>query len=325
MSERFAVILAAGKGTRMKSDLPKVLHTICGVHMVQHVINQLKRVSADEIITVVGHQKETVKNQLGASLQYAWQEEQLGTAHAVKTSEHLLAKKQGTTLVITGDTPLITSETLEQCFQFQQESGAAATVLTMKLEDPAGYGRIVRNDQEEVERIVEHKDASDDELEIKEVNTGIFCFDNQSLFAALNQVSDNNSQGEYYLPDVIEILKSEGKKISAIGVQSAEEGFGINDRTQLARAEKILQQRILTDHMKQGVTIIDPDSTYIETNVEIGRDTVIEPRTHLRGTTKIGENCMIGPNVDVVNYVCGNQTKIKNFSMTNDISAIRYV
>ncbi|UOQ46537.1 bifunctional UDP-N-acetylglucosamine diphosphorylase/glucosamine-1-phosphate N-acetyltransferase GlmU [Halobacillus salinarum] len=323
--QRFAVILAAGKGTRMKSDLPKVLHTICGQPMVQHVIDQLTATGVKEIITIVGHQSEMVKNKIGPSVHYAFQEEQLGTAHAVKMSSSLLEDKKGTTLVITGDTPLITSETLERCFDYHEESKAAATVITMSPEDPSGYGRIVRNDQGGVERIVEHKDADEKELQIQEVNTGIFCFDNELLFASLEQVSSDNSQGEYYLPDVIEILKEQGRKIAAIGVHNLEEGFGINDRTQLARAEKILQKRILVGHMKNGVTIIDPDSTYIETEVTIGKDTVIQPHSYLRGHTRIGEKCVIGPNVDLIDYRCDHNTKIQNFSMTNDISAIPYV
>lgn len=325
MSQTNAVVLAAGKGTRMKSDLPKVLHKVCGKPMVEHVIDQLNHLSIDQIVTVVGHQKERVQEQLGSSVDFAHQVEQLGTAHAVKTCHELLGHQEGATLIITGDTPLISSETLAKCLDLHRETKSAATILTMLPEDPTGYGRIIRNEAGEVERIVEEKDASEEERAVNEVNSGIFCFDNRLLFEALDLVSTDNEQGEYYLPDVIEVLKSKGERISAISVQDVEEGLGINNRSQLAKAEKILQKRIIEHHMENGVTIIDPLSTYIEADVTIGADTVIEPRTHLRGKTQIGENCIIGPDVDLEDYKAKDRTKVQNSSRTNDVTAMPYV
>ncbi len=325
MSQTFAVVLAAGKGTRMKSDLPKVLHQVCGKPMVEHVIDQLNRLSIDQVVTVIGHQSERVKDQLGSSVDYAYQAEQLGTAHAVKTCQAPLGHKEGSTFIITGDTPLISSETLSKCLDLHRETTSAATILTMLPEDPTGYGRIIRNEEGQVERIVEEKDASEQERAVNEVNSGIFCFDNRLLFEALDRVSTDNEQGEYYLPDVIEVLKSQGERVSATSVQDVEEGLGINDRSQLAKAEKILQKRIIEHHMENGVTIVDPLSTYIGVDVTIGRDTIIEPRTHLRGKTQIGENCIIGPDVDLEDYQAADRTKVQNFSRTNDVSVMPYV
>ena len=207
MSNRFAVILAAGKGTRMKSKLYKVLHPVCGKPMVQHVVDQVSQLGLQKLVTVVGHGAEMVQEQLGNVSEFALQREQLGTAHAVDQAASVLANEEGTTLVICGDTPLITAETMEALLQQHKEAGAMATVLTAYIEEPAGYGRIVRNENGHVEKIVEHKDANEKELAIKEINTGTYCFDNKALFASLSKVSNDNVQGEYYLPDVIEILK----------------------------------------------------------------------------------------------------------------------
>ncbi|MCA0971408.1 bifunctional UDP-N-acetylglucosamine diphosphorylase/glucosamine-1-phosphate N-acetyltransferase GlmU [Halobacillus litoralis] len=325
MDQTFAIVLAAGKGTRMKSDLPKVLHHVCGKPMVEHVTDQLKNASVDRIVTVVGHQSERVKGQIGPSSDFAYQAEQLGTAHAVQTCSEQLADEQGATLIITGDTPLITEQTLRNVLGHHRKTKASATVLTMKPEDPTGYGRIIRDAQGEVERIVEDKDATDEERLVQEVNTGIFCFDNRLLFQTLKEISTDNEQKEYYLPDAIEILRAKGETTSAVEVLDLDEGLGINDRTQLAKAEAILQKRVIEGHMENGVTIIDPASTYIEADVEIGRDTVIEPRTHLRGKTEIGEHCIVGPDVDLLDYEAKDRTKIQNVSRTNDLSAMPYV
>ncbi|WP_272917089.1 bifunctional UDP-N-acetylglucosamine diphosphorylase/glucosamine-1-phosphate N-acetyltransferase GlmU [Pontibacillus yanchengensis] len=319
MTQTFAVVLAAGKGSRMKSDLPKVLHPVCGKPMVQHITDKLTNLNFNQIVTVVGHKSDMVKKQLGDTVDYAMQNEQLGTAHAVKMAERQLAEKEGTTLIITGDTPLVTEETLEELLQHHQETNASATILTMNTEDPSGYGRIIRNNQGQVERIVEQKDASEEELAIKEVNSGIFCFDNKQLFTSLQKVSTNNNQSEYYLPDVIEILKNEGNIISASSTDDIEEGLGVNDRLQLSNAEQILRNRILDLHMTNGVTITDPSTAYIEADVTIGQDTTIEPRVHLRGKTKIGSSCVIGPDVDLIDFEAEDKTKISNFSMTNDL------
>ncbi|MEW9672677.1 bifunctional UDP-N-acetylglucosamine diphosphorylase/glucosamine-1-phosphate N-acetyltransferase GlmU [Ammoniphilus sp. 3BR4] len=299
MHHKYAVVLAAGQGTRMKSKLYKVLHPVCGKPMVQHIVDRLQALAMDEIVVIVGHGADKVKEQLGSAIHYAFQEKQLGTAHAVMMSSELLKDKQGTTVVVTGDTPLIKQETLQQLMSHHAETQAAATVLTTVLPDATGYGRIVRNDKEHVERIVEHKDTNEAERQIKEISTGIFCFDNQKLFAALKQVNNDNSQGEYYLPDVIGILKKQNEIISAFLTEDAEDGMGVNDRVQLAQAEQIMRRRINEGHMRNGVSIIDPSATYIEADVVIGADTVIQPGSFLRGKTVIGEDCLIGPNADL--------------------------
>lgn len=311
MAHKFAVVLAAGQGTRMRSKLYKVLHPVCGKPMVQHIVDRLKQVLIDETVVVVGHGAEQVKNQLGDSVFYAHQEKQLGTAHAVMMSTDLLVEKQGITLVVTGDTPLIQSETLEQLMNYHLQTEASATILTTVLEDATGYGRIIRQSDGSVAKIVEHKDATNEEREICEINTGIFCFDNQKLFQALKRVNNNNVQGEYYLTDVIEILKNDGEIISAFITKDAEEGIGVNDRVQLSRVEQMMRRRINESHMRNGVTIIDPLSTYIESDVTIGADTIIHPGTILKGNTVIGEDCVIGPNADLHDTVIEDEVSIQ--------------
>jgi bifunctional UDP-N-acetylglucosamine pyrophosphorylase / glucosamine-1-phosphate N-acetyltransferase len=311
MDNRYAVILAAGQGTRMKSSLYKVLHPVCGKPMVQHVLEQVSKLDLAKIVTIVGHGAEKVKSELGETSEYALQSEQLGTAHAVMQAAANLENKEGTTIVICGDTPLITSETMSSLLAHHQETGAKATILTAKAEDPTGYGRIVRNEEGTVEKIVEHKDATESERGITEINTGTYCFDNQELFKALSNVSNDNVQGEYYLPDVIEILKKEGKIVSAYQTASFDETLGVNDRIALSQAEKIMKQRINREHMKNGVSLIDPDQTYISAEAVIGRDTVIYPGTMILGETVIGENCIIGPNTEIKNCRVENETTIR--------------
>lgn len=312
MNNRFAVILAAGQGTRMKSKLYKVLHPVCGIPMVQHIVNQISKLYIDDIVAVVGHGAESVKSQLGDQCRFVLQKEQLGTAHAVLQAKELLKDKEGVTLVVCGDTPLITAETMHNLFKHHEETKAKATILTAFADDPTGYGRIVRNGKGFVEKIVEHKDASEEELKIKEINTGTYCFDNQALFAALEKVSNNNAQGEYYLPDVIEILKNNGDIVSAYVSDDFSETLGVNDRVALAQAEKIMRKRINEYHMRNGVTIIDPEHTYIDAGVEIGRDTVIYPGTVISGATKIASDCIIGPNSELKNCTVGEGTAIRH-------------
>lgn len=212
MANRYAVVLAAGKGTRMKSKLYKVLHPVCGKPMVEHVVDQLDELQLNQLITVVGHGAEKVKEQLGSRSEYALQEEQLGTGHAVQMAEPFIGNNEGTTVVVCGDTPLLTAETLKQLMQHHEKEQSAVTVLTTELENPSGYGRIVRNESNEVAKIVEDKDATDEEKQLTEINTGTYCFDNKMLFEALKNVSNSNAQGEYYLPDVLEIAKDEEKR-----------------------------------------------------------------------------------------------------------------
>src|SRR5690554_2190192 len=207
MNKRYSVILAAGKGTRMKSKQYKVLHEVCGKPMVQHIVDQLKESNMDKVITVVEHGAEKVKEQLGTDVSYVLQEEQLGTGHAVMQAAPLLENEVGTTVVVCGDTPLLKRSTIEALIEEHEAKQAKATILTTTVDDPTGYGRIIRSDDDSVKRIVEQKDASSDELLVKEINTGTYCFDNKALFKALKNVNNENAQGEYYLPDVIEILQ----------------------------------------------------------------------------------------------------------------------
>ncbi|MDQ0202125.1 bifunctional UDP-N-acetylglucosamine diphosphorylase/glucosamine-1-phosphate N-acetyltransferase GlmU [Neobacillus ginsengisoli] len=311
MSNRYAVILAAGQGTRMKSKLYKVLHPVCGKPMVQHVVDQVTKLRIQDLVTVIGHGAEMVKAGLGDQSQYVLQEQQLGTAHAVMQANKILGGKEGVTIVVCGDTPLIRAETMESLFKHHEELKAKATILTAKIDDPTGYGRIIRNENGLVEKIVEHKDATDAEREINEINTGTYCFDNFALFEALKNVSNNNVQGEYYLPDVIEILKKQGEVVSAFQTEEFKETLGVNDRVALAEAEWIMRERTNELHMRNGVTIIDPANTYIGADVEIGQDTVIYPGTMIKGKTVIGLGCEIGPNSEIDSSVIGEETVVR--------------
>ncbi len=311
MNNRYAIVLAAGQGTRMKSSLTKVLHPVCGKPMVQHVIDQLSSLQLDEIITVVGRSADEVRNQIGTKSQFVVQEEQLGTGHAVQQAEPILGANKGTTLVVAADTPLLTAETLESVFQYHEQEQAKVTVLTAHAEDPTGYGRVIRNEQGDVSRIVEHKDASVEEQEVQEINTAIYCFDNEALFESLQNVSNDNAQGEYYLPDVIEILKNKDEKIAAYQSKNFNETLGVNDRVALSRAEKAMQRRINESHMKNGVTLIDPDHTYIGLDVKIEQDAILYPGSVLKGSTYIATGAEIGPHTEIINCTVGQDTIIK--------------
>ncbi|CED99923.1 MULTISPECIES: bifunctional UDP-N-acetylglucosamine diphosphorylase/glucosamine-1-phosphate N-acetyltransferase GlmU [Bacillaceae] len=317
MSKKYVIVLAAGQGTRMKSKLYKVLHPVCGKPMVRHVIDELKQIGADQIITVVGHGADEVKNELKDDSEFVLQEQQLGTAHAVMQARDLLQDKEGLTLVVCGDTPLLKADTIKAMIDYHINNHSKATILTAVAEDPTGYGRVIRNEQGYVEKIVEHKDASDEEKAVKEINAGTYCFDNASLFHALQKVTNNNAQNEYYLPDVIGILKDAGQTVTAFTTNDFTEIFGINDRVALAQAGKIMQQRINEKHMRNGVTIIDPEQTYIDATVVIGQDTVIYPGTMVKGNTVIGTDCIIGPNSEILNCDIGNRTSIRQ-SVTHD-------
>jgi len=311
MSNKYAIVLAAGKGTRMKSKLYKVLHPVCGKPMVQHVVDHVKSVGVQNVVTVVGHGAELVKTQLGENSEYALQADQLGTAHAVIQAAPVLKDKEGTTLVICGDTPLITPETIQALFEEHERLQAKATILTAHLEDSTGYGRIIRSNDGSVQKIVEHKDATPEELTVQEINTGTYCFDNKALFEALNEVNNDNSQGEYYLPDVIEILKEKNEVVAAYKTPNFDETLGVNDRYALSMAETLMRKVINKKHMLNGVTIIDPASTYISADTVIGEDTIIYPGTMIYGNSIIGSDCVIGPNSEIIDSEIGNKTSIK--------------
>src|SRR5690625_5297624 len=279
MAKRYAIVLAAGQGTRMKSKLYKVLHPVLGRPMVQHVIDEVKGSQLDGIVTVVGHGAEQVKERIGDKSKFVLQEEQLGTGHAVMQAEELLKDKEGTTIVVCGDTPLITGETYQKLFDQHEKTNAKATVLTATAPNTNGYGRGDRNKDNEVEHNVEHKEAREMERSIDEINTGTYCFDNKALFQALQHVSNDNTQGEYYLPDVIGIMRKQSEKVSAFLTADFNETIGINDRVALAEATQILKRRINEKHMRNGVSIIDPENTYIHPGVKIEADVVIHPGT----------------------------------------------
>lgn len=307
MSDLVTVILAAGKGTRMKSKLPKVLHKAAGKSMVQHVIDAAKAAGAKRNIVVTGFGGEMVREALGTQAEFAEQKEQLGTGHAVLQTADLLKDEQGTVMVLCGDTPLLTGDLLKKLYESHVEAKAKATVLTAIMPDATGYGRIIRAEDGSVLKIVEHKDATEAERAVKEVNSGIYCFDARALFASLQQVTNDNAQGEYYLPDVLEILQKQGEKIWAVAADDYESTLGINSRLQLSGAEKILRRRKNEELMADGVTIMDPDTTYVDCDVKIGRDTVIYPQTWIEGNTVIGEDCEVGPCVRLQDVKMGNK------------------
>ncbi|MGT2925979.1 bifunctional UDP-N-acetylglucosamine diphosphorylase/glucosamine-1-phosphate N-acetyltransferase GlmU [Streptococcus cuniculipharyngis] len=301
----YAIILAAGKGTRMKSDLPKVLHQVAGISMLEHVFRSVSAIAPEKMVTVVGHQAELVQQVLEGQTDFVLQTEQLGTGHAVLMAEDQLAALEGQTLVIAGDTPLITGESLKGLIDFHVSHKNVATILTAQADNPFGYGRIVRNKIDEVVKIVEQKDATDFEQQIKEINTGTYVFDNKRLFEALKNINTDNAQGEYYLTDVIGIFKEAGEKVGAYKLQDFNESLGVNDRVALATAEKIMRQRINQEHMLNGVTFIDPERTYIDIDVELAADVQVEANVVLQGKTKIGSETLLTNGTVIVDSQLG--------------------
>lgn len=289
-----SVILAAGMGTRMKSKMPKVLHKVCGKPLSKWVIDASEAAGADKVCAVVGHKAETVKEVLGDVCEFALQAEQKGTGHAVMQAIDVIKNSKGEVVILNGDTPLITAETINKAIEYHKNNGNQATVITAILDDATGYGRIVRDNDGSVLKIVEQKDASEEEKKINEVNSGMYVFDAQSLVYALDKITPNNAQGEYYLTDTLEILLSAGKKIGGYAISDNDEIRGINDRVQLNEAEKIMQKRINEYHMRNGVTMRNPESVYIEDGVEIGNDTEICQNVTIKNGTKIGSDCVIG-------------------------------
>ena len=289
-----SVILAAGMGTRMKSKMPKVLHKVCGKPLSKWVIDASEAAGADKVCAVVGHKAETVKEVLGDVCEFALQAEQKGTGHAVMQAIDVIKNSKGEVVILNGDTPLITAETINKAIEYHKNNGNQATVITAILDDATGYGRIIRDNDGSVLKIVEQKDASKEEKKINEVNSGMYVFDAQSLVYALDKITPNNAQGEYYLTDTLEILLSAGKKIGGYAISDNDEIRGINDRVQLNEAEKIMQKRINEYHMRNGVTMRNPESVYIEDGVEIGNDTEICQNVTIKSGTKIGSDCVIG-------------------------------
>ena len=321
MNETFAIVLAAGFGTRMKSKTHKVLHPLGGKPMIRHVTDSLRGTGVGRLLMIVGAYAEQIEQELGSEVEYVRQDQQLGTGHAVMQAREVIGSLEGYTLVCYGDTPLVTSETYQLLLSAHQDSGSAVTMLTAVVDNPSGFGRIVRNEAGEVLRIVEEKDASTDERQIREINPGLYCFTNSVLFDALDQVQNHNAQGEYYLTDCIQIIKNKGLSVNSLVVSNPHEVLGINDRIQLAQLNKMLRDTINESHMKNGVTLIDPSTTYIDITVSIGEDTVIEPGVTLTGFTSIGKGCKIGTGSKIESSILGQQIIIHNSIVRDSIIA----
>jgi len=300
-----AVILAAGQGTRMRSDLPKVLHPLAGRPMIRHVLEAVRAAGVDRIVAVVGHQAERVAGAVDEDVRCVLQESQQGTGHALLCAEDEASGFERV-LVVPGDVPLLTAGTLSALLRHQAERQAAAVLLTAVVDDPAGYGRVVRDAAGRVERIVEEADAGPAERGIREVNAAVAVFAGPALWPALRRVTADNRQGEYYLWDVLPVLQAGGHAVDAVPAGDVDEAMGVNDRVALARAEAVLRRRIGEHWMRRGVTLVDPATSYIGADVEIGPDTVIEPLTVLAGRTRIGAGCRIGPGAQLYDSEVGD-------------------
>lgn len=311
-----SIILAAGESTRMKSKLSKVLHRVCGKPLLEYIIDASKGAKVDKNIVIVGHSGNQVKEYfkdediifktqpIGEGIPY-------GTGFAVMQATEYI-EDDSTVVILYGDTPLIRESTILNLFNYHKENNLDATVLTAELDNPTDYGRIVRGENGNILKIVEEKDASEEIKKIKEINSGIYCFNGKLLKQALSKINNNNAQNEYYITDVIEILKNEGYNVGAYKIEDSTEIHGVNSRAQLAYCEKIMRDRISQYHMGNGVTIIDPDNTYIEAGVKIGRDSIIYPGVILEGSTEIGEDCIIRGDTRIVNSIIAAGVSIES-------------
>ncbi|MDQ3346554.1 MAG: bifunctional UDP-N-acetylglucosamine diphosphorylase/glucosamine-1-phosphate N-acetyltransferase GlmU, partial [Acidobacteriota bacterium] len=314
------VVLAAGKGTRMKSALPKVLHRAAGLPLIEHVLRAAHSLSPDAIVVVVGHGADRLKEAVGErlGLSFAVQEPQLGTGHALLQAEPLLGGAAGTVVLLSGDVPLLGAASLAALIDAHRKRRAAATVMTAVVPSPDGYGRIVRGDDGEMAAIVEHKDASASELGIQEINSGIYAFDLAPLFGALREIGSSNAQGEYYLPDLIRIYRARGLPVETVALKDAREITGVNSRKELSEVDAILRMSKIDALMSSGVTIVDPATTYIEPDVTVGVDTIIRPNVYLEGQTRIGARCEIHSGVRIVNTSIDDGVVIHNFCVITD-------
>lgn len=315
-----AIILAAGKGTRMKSSLSKVMHPVCNKPMIGHIVTALEEAGVERIVAVVGHGADSVKEYLKDRVEYALQEPQLGTGHAVMMAD-MLKNETGDTIVLCGDGPCVQKETILKVFEANKEY--SATVVTSVLADGARYGRIVRNEKGLVEKIVEAKDCSAEQLEIKEINTGIFCFKNQLLFEGLKEIKNENAQNEYYLTDLLEIFNGHGYPVNAMVLDDADEAMGVNDRVDLAKANEWMRKHINHKHMLNGVTFVDPNNTYVDADVVIGEDSVIYPNVTLQGKTTIGKNVTILPGSFLANATIEDDVVIDSSRITDSVVKAR--
>ena len=311
MAKLTAVILAAGKGTRMKSKLPKVLHKVGGHPMLEHVMDAAEAAGCRDNVVVIGHGAELVRELVGNRARIALQAEQLGTGHAVLQAADTLKDFTGTVMILCGDTPLLEAAELRKFYEEHVKSGAAATVMSAVMEDPFGYGRILRDANGDVAGIVEQKDATEEQKLIKEINTGNYCVEAPLLFEVLKTLGNNNAQGEYYLTDVLAKLRGMGRKVGGVITADSEMIMGVNSRRQLAEAESVMRRRILEKLMDDGVTVMDPCSTFIEKSVKIAPDTTIYPYTWIQGETVIGEDCEIGPGVRMENVKVADGCRVQ--------------
>lgn len=319
MSDVHTVILAAGKGTRMKSARPKVLHQVAGLPMIAHVLAAAGRLSPASITVVVGHQGDTVRGALAAhgNLEFVVQEPQLGTAHALLITEPLLRDRTGTLLLLSGDVPALSAKTLETLVAVHTAARAAATVVTAQVHNPHGYGRIVR-DGEKIARIVEEKDASPVERAITEINTGIYAFELAGLFDAVRGIGTANAQREYYLPDLVAIFRAAGRTVETVIMADAAETQGINSRSELASVSRVLRQRKNAELMADGVTIEDPDTTFIDMDVQVGADTILKPGVSLESGTTIGSDCVVHSGARIVRSTIGDRAVVLNHCVITD-------
>ena len=330
MAETVAIILAAGGSTRMNTKLAKVLHEVCGRPMLAYVLDACRKIGISKMFVVVGFSADEVKERFADADDIVWvrQDKQLGTGHAVLCCKEHLKDFNGQTLVLCGDGPLIRAATLKTLIDKHKSGHSAATLGTAVLDDPSGYGRIVRDDYGNLQGIVEHSDCSPEQLKIKEINPSNYLFDNKVLFEALETIKPENVKKEYYLTDAVSSILATGHKVEAITAVPPDEAVGINSRAQLSAASKIMQRRIQRRLMEDGVTIVDPDNTWIDARAEIGQDTVIEPFTYIHGEVKIGQGCRIGPFAHLRHgtilkndVVLGVHTEVKNSTLADGVRA----
>lgn len=318
MMKLVSLILAAGKGTRMNSNLPKVVHKVNGIPMVKKIIDILDELIVEKNILILGHEKELVLKSAGEENIYVVQEKQLGTGHAVMMAKDVLKDYVGDIMVVCGDTPLLRSETLKKLYDKHTATKATTTILTSIYEDPFGYGRIVKKNGL-VKAIVEQKEADFEIQSIKEVNAGVYVFNSKKLFEALSKMDNNNAQGEYYLTDVIKIQVEQKEVVESFILEDNEEILGVNSKVQLAQAERVLRMRKNVTLMEEGVILIDPQTTYIEDSVKIGKDTIIYPGTVLCGKTVIGENTEIIGNTRIIDSKIGRNVRIESSVIVESI------
>ncbi|MHC4571413.1 MAG: bifunctional UDP-N-acetylglucosamine diphosphorylase/glucosamine-1-phosphate N-acetyltransferase GlmU [Planctomycetota bacterium] len=330
MAERVAIILAAGVSSRMNTRLAKVLHEVCGRPMLAYVLDACREVGISKMYVVVGYGTEKVREQFGEASDIVWvqQDEQKGTAHAVLCCKEYLGDFEGETLVLCGDGPLIRATTLRTLIDKHEAGQSAATLATAVLDEPSGYGRIVRDAYGNIQGIVEDSDCTEEQRAIKEVNPSYYLFNNKILFDAVAKVKPDNVKKEYYLTDALSLIIATGHKVVAVTAVRPEEAMGVNSRAQLSEASKIMQHRIQGELMENGVTIVDPDNTWIDIRAQIGQDTVIEPFTYIHGEVKIGRGCRIGPfaylrdgTVLEDDVVLGVFAEIKNSTLAKGVRA----